>query len=799
MRGAVMANSSIEELLQAANSASGLARNTWITYILFGAYLFVAVGATTPEQLLLEAPISLPLMGVKLPLRVFFQLVPWLFVLMHVYTLVQLYLLSRTLHLLNAALDGSGMIASDRERLRARIDGFAVTQLILGGIRAWLPRQFARLATWITLLFGPVFLLLLFQMQFLAYHDPLTTWSERLALIADLFLVWALWPAIFHPSGRFRDALTQWFRRTAAAVIQVGIQTRAVAESIRPTRWRTHPTSNPASHIRIGQGMARTARTFVHQITPLVALTMSVMAIGFSLMIATIPGEDIETWWIRKQTDLTMQKLPAQCAGFKLGQNVHSTTAQITLVEHEPGALNPVEPTDPAVTSWWSRLTCLLTPAIWTGRTVDETGQLFHRSLGQTWWPTAILFSTTPDFVPGKLHNWPARNIILIDSNLGAADGGQSVKRAIVLRGRDLRNAVMDRTDLSDADLSGADLDGASLRGAKLGLATLDHSFLREALLDRAELSGAKFDYAQLQGASLKGAFLRGASLFHTHMQGAQLDGAQLQGASLNNTELWGASLDAAQMQGADLSDTEMQGATLEGANLEGAELTKTQLSGADLRGACLWRSVAIELSGSSSIEIGDHLPAGNAGECQPHINGKQVSMERAVNVWSAVIPKGEIREKAVQRFESLGRVGPQDDYEPHRLWGALSSDQGKGQENEAMLTRILRILGCQWKYSISSYDAAFSIPDLVVPVVPFTAAGLAIRLSRYKDRTYAAGTAEALLKTGCRGYECRSVACPASEELSPRQKDPLEDVGDTIADQQHRHWPPARPQDSYR
>src|SRR5215472_13336497 len=87
MWGAMMANTSIEELLQAANSASGLARNTWITYILFGAYLFVAVGATTPEQLLLEAPINLPLTGVTLPLRVFFQLVPWLFVLMHLYTL----------------------------------------------------------------------------------------------------------------------------------------------------------------------------------------------------------------------------------------------------------------------------------------------------------------------------------------------------------------------------------------------------------------------------------------------------------------------------------------------------------------------------------------------------------------------------------------------------------------------------------------------------------------------------------------------------------------------------------------
>src|SRR5215472_2525639 len=139
-----MANSEIEDLLQATNSASGLARNTWVTYVLFGAYLFVTVGATTPEQLLREAPVDLPLTGVKLPLRAFFQVVPWLFVLMHLYTLVQLYLLSRTLHLLNAAINKSGMTDRDRERLKIRIDGFTVTQLISGGIRAWLPLQFAR-------------------------------------------------------------------------------------------------------------------------------------------------------------------------------------------------------------------------------------------------------------------------------------------------------------------------------------------------------------------------------------------------------------------------------------------------------------------------------------------------------------------------------------------------------------------------------------------------------------------------------------------------------------------------------
>jgi uncharacterized protein YjbI with pentapeptide repeats len=713
MRGAVMANSSIEDLLQAANSASVVARNTWITYILFGAYLFVAVSATTPEQLLLEAPITLPLTGVKLPLRVFFQLVPWIFVLMHLYTLVQLYLLSRTLHLLNTALNGSGMIASDRERLRSRIDGFPVAQLISGGIQAWLPRQFARLATWTTLLFAPVFLLLLFQIQFLAYHDPLTTWCERLALAVDLFVIWGLWIAILHPSGRVLGAIAHWAASLAAALFHIVMQIRGFAKLIWTNGWRMPPISTPPRQAYFVQ---QVGRALFYLVAPPAALVLSFAVVVFSFAIATVPGEGIES------------------------------------------------------------------------------------SLGQTWWPTAILFSTLPDFVRGKLlHNWPARNIVLIDSDLHSVESGQPVRQTIVLRGRDLRNAILDRTNLSDADLSDADLNGASLRGANLGLATLDYTSLREALLDRAELSGARLDYAQLQGASLKGAFLRGASLFHSHMQGAQLDGAQLQGAALSNTELWGASLDAAQIQGAELTDTDLQGATLERANLEGAELTNVELSGADLRRACLWRAVANEVSKSADTEIVDIL-TGNADECQPRVNGKQVTIEQAVNVWSAVIPQGEIREKAVRKFESLRIIAPQDDYELYGPSSLLSNDhQWKGPEDEAALATILANLGCGWKFSFSSYDTVLSIPDLEVPVVPFTAVGLLMRLKKYSYRTYAAQTAQAM-STDCRGHECRPVTCKASEELSALQQDSLRDVARSIPIDpdrsipvQHRYWPPAR------
>ena len=70
----------------------------------------------------------------------------------------------------------------------------------------------------------------------------------------------------------------------------------------------------------------------------------------------------------------------------------------------------------------------------------------------------------------------------------------------------DLRDAVFDGVDLTQADLSGADLRGASLR----------HASLIQADLTRADLRGADLSGADLTQADLSGADLRGARLWWT-------------------------------------------------------------------------------------------------------------------------------------------------------------------------------------------------------------------------------------------------------------------------------------------
>src|SRR5262249_39544719 len=55
-----------------------------------------------------------------------------------------------------------------------------------------------RLIAWISLVVGPVALLIFFELQFLPYHDVWITMWQRIAVIVDLLFLWILWPMVLH-------------------------------------------------------------------------------------------------------------------------------------------------------------------------------------------------------------------------------------------------------------------------------------------------------------------------------------------------------------------------------------------------------------------------------------------------------------------------------------------------------------------------------------------------------------------------------------------------------------------------
>ncbi len=198
----------IPDLLKSANDASARGFALWVTFLTVEIYLAIAAGTTTHKQLLLEGPVKLPLLDVELPLFAFYVFAPLLFVTLHLYVLVQLYLLARTLRLLDDKVQTGLVKKADRANVRAQLDTFVLTQLLIGAPTSPVVRAVLRLAVWLTLLVFPALLLLFMQLRFLPYHNVPTTWLQRVALLLDLGLIWLLWPAIavgVMPSRRARQ------------------------------------------------------------------------------------------------------------------------------------------------------------------------------------------------------------------------------------------------------------------------------------------------------------------------------------------------------------------------------------------------------------------------------------------------------------------------------------------------------------------------------------------------------------------------------------------------------------------
>jgi hypothetical protein len=195
---------------KSVDDAASVSAGLWLSYLFALFYIGIATGGVTHADLLLENPVRLPFLNVELPFVAFFALAPVLFVVSHAYTLMHFVLLAAKVGTYNAELswqipEPDAETELDAERrpdhrairrgLRRQLPSNIFVQFLAGpldireGGLGWLLKAIA----WITLVIGPVLLLLLIEVQFLPYHLEWVTWVQRLAVLADIVLLWFLW------------------------------------------------------------------------------------------------------------------------------------------------------------------------------------------------------------------------------------------------------------------------------------------------------------------------------------------------------------------------------------------------------------------------------------------------------------------------------------------------------------------------------------------------------------------------------------------------------------------------------
>jgi hypothetical protein len=232
--------------------------------------------------------------------------------------------------------------------------------------------------------------------------------------------------------------------------------------------------------------------------------------------------------------------------------------------------------------------------------------------------PYELLFLGEIDEVTGSRTSLWSNTIVVPDADFVDDAKLDTMDQTLSLRGRDLRGAVLVRTDMRKADFTGAILDGADLSSgrfdeARFYCATRDSpkcTSLVNATLDNASLKGAKLHDAHLEGASLRGAKLHLADLTDAHLQAANLDEAQLHLARLNRSDLRGASLKRSHLHGADLSEAQLEGASLDLAIIWRAKHDHSGPRFCDLRSLIRSASTLNEYSQPQRLEVAKVIDA---------------------------------------------------------------------------------------------------------------------------------------------------------------------------------------------
>jgi len=579
----------IVSLRDAVNTASGGARASWLGFLGLTAYLFVAVASVSHMDLLINAPVSLPLLQVNIPLNSFFLYAPLVFVAVHFGVLVQHVLLTQKVAILHDLLSDREpehvAQRSEFDPIRYTLDSYFITQAIAGPARRTLLAIFLENLTWLSLVIVPVLLLLAFQIAFLPYHDAFITWAHRLVLLVELVVIVLLGAYLGASVLRFSAVIENALRR-------------------RPVRL-------------------------------LFALFVAIAASVFSVFVATIPGERMERW--------------AQA---------------FSLYQGAPGT-----PSSP--------------------------------------WFTAILFEGRVNPITGRATSPFLRNLVVPDADFATnRANGVEANRLLNLRGRDLRFATLDRSNLKGADLTGADLRQASLQGANLEDAMLTSADLRGALFWREGEQDVDFVAADLSGASLRRARLDSANLHGVRARGTDFSGARLIGATFLNADLQGADFQAANLIAASfvganldasrLKNTKLDAARFERARLVGADLSNSalfavqfkgaNLTGADMRGGPVWATDMPKASEGLDMSYRVAMAPNDR-----HLAWLKAQIDTA---WT---PDGGIKLRA--SIGNLRDKAAQDAWKEtaaFRAWNALRTEPPWSKERVASLTRVLSRFACE-------------------------------------------------------------------------------------------------------
>jgi uncharacterized protein YjbI with pentapeptide repeats len=443
--------------------------------------------------------------------------------------------------------------------------------------------------------------------------------------------------------------LTQFFRFAPVVLVllhmglvaQLVLLARKALELDRSIRLleatdrRTHPLRLELHNFFFVQSMAGPHRSavlgsFLHGFSWLTVVILPVVLLLY-IQVSFLPYHDVSITWLHRCT-LVFDILLLMSIGIFLSRAESSFFKAF----FRASASNPFTVVLTSIVLVLVSAFSFLTATI-PGEALDRVSRaLLASGRGTAGAADRFVLPFLAGSVDGTLFGIFHRNLVVNDTDLVVDKDVSPGEPSLRFRGRDLRYAHLERSDLHQADFTSARLDHARLSGADLrGIwlqcpdlgtmrlqgkalcpsavgADFTKAQLQEAHLSGTDLTGASFAYARLAAADLRDATLtgadfgnaeldradlsggvraQGASFLVATLLGADLSGAKLQGADFTYAQMQGALLTQARLEGAKLRNVDLEGASLAEANLTGASLAGARIDGADLNGARIWLS----------------------------------------------------------------------------------------------------------------------------------------------------------------------------------------------------------------
>ncbi len=630
-----------------ADSGAGHVRGLYISFLVLAVYIGVIIGSTGDEQLLRVEPVTLPILGVGLPIVAFYALVPWLFVLLHFNILLQHYLLSRKLHLFAAAL-AEIPEAEVREEQRAQLFSFPFSHLLVPGQEGGLMRLFYGVMVWSTLIILPLGVLLWAQVRFLPYHDVAATWSQRSALLLDVALLWIFWPRTLSPGVGLTDQLER-IAGSWAASRQVALPLSLVSVTVLVVSFFAALVPGEAIE-RTGLAIRPLVRTLFD--SPNAPFHRSLQLAEAVLVQGGAPPEGIAALR-RRATERHREVLP-RIAGLVLADRdlrfadlrgailvkadlrgaaldgarlskANLAEANLRPYEAAPGrrcasglAVGQAEIDGlaalPDPPSFWlaagvtqpegagrSKLCRTSLKAVTLGHAVLQGTVLSFARIEDTAFPSAFMnganFSKSvlkdvrapsAQMESARFTLAEADGLALDDAQLRLAKFRKAILKTLSLTGTVLTESAFDGAILEDVDAESLVGHRISFKDASLTGVSLVGAKLSDAMFDGAKLTDVDLSKAALSQASFRNAEISGLVLDEADLKGAAMDDLDLSGARLLRASVHGTSLRSARLVGVQASGVQIQGADLVNADLRGADLAGAQIKGSDLSGADL-------------------------------------------------------------------------------------------------------------------------------------------------------------------------------------------------------------------